>query len=164
MTFTAPHITKRISAFRRTRWSLFHSPYEGGIRVDGDGGEIRPDSFYFKEAAETGFNRYNIFFSKNMEEIRISTKADTGRSLLVVKDSFANCFVPFLAGDYEEIIMIDCRYGNRNVNDILKQHDEITDLLVMYNIRKFIHDNNLHKLDSKAGGMEVNEEDFYEKV
>lgn len=104
---------------------LFHSPYDGGIRVDGDGGEIRPDSF---------------------------------------KDSFANCFVPFLAGDYEEIIMIDCRYGNRNVNDILKQHDEIADLLVMYNIRKFIHDNNLHKLDSKAGGMEVNEEDFYEKV
>ena len=40
------------------------------------------------------------------------------------------------------------------MNDILKQHDEITDILVLYNIRKFMQDKNLDKLDNEAGGME----------
>lgn len=143
---------------------LFHGPFEDGITVEGDEGKIRSDSFYFKEAAKAGFNRYQVFFSKNMAKIQISTKAATGRSLLVVKDSFANCFVPFLAGDYEKIIMVDCRYGNENVNDILESHDEITDVLVLYNIRKFMQDKNLHKLDKKAGGMEkFDAESFFDE-
>ncbi len=134
------------------RIELFHSPFEDGITVDD--GENVSASFYDLEAAAEGFDRYRVFFSKNTAKIRITTKAATGRSLLVVKDSFANCFVPFLAGDYEEIIMVDCRYGNENVNDILKQHDKITDVLILYNIRKFMQDKNLDKLDSEAGGME----------
>ncbi|MDE7311676.1 MAG: hypothetical protein K2N87_08710 [Eubacterium sp.] len=140
---------------------LFHSLWEEGVTVDN--GEAISDSFYFIKSAKEGFNRYNVFFSKNTAEIQISTKADTGRRLLVVKDSFANCFVPFLAGDFEEIIMVDCRYGTEHVNDILKRHDEITDLLVMYNIRKFMQDKNLHKLD-QAEGMEIfDAESFFDE-
>ena len=30
--------------------------------------------------------------------------------LAVIKDSFANCLVPLLVGDYKEIVMIDMRY------------------------------------------------------
>lgn len=141
---------------------LFHGPFEYGVTIDN--GETVSDSFYFKEAAKAGFNRYNVFFSKNTAEIRISTKAGTGRSLLIVKDSFANCFVPFLAGDYEEIIMVDCRYGSENVNDILKRHDGVTDVLVLYNIRNFMQDKNLHKLDKKVGGMEAfDAESFFDE-
>lgn len=140
---------------------LFHSPGEDGVTVNEDDEDVVSDSFYFPEAAKKGFNRYDVFFSKNTAKIQISTKAKTGRSLLVVKDSFANCFVPFLAGDYEEIIMIDCRYGRENVYDVLKEHEEITDILVMYNIRKFMQDKNLHKLDQSAGGMEEFDADSF---
>ena len=60
--------------------------------------------------------------------------------------------------------MVDCRYGNENVNDILESHDEITDVLVLYNIRKFMQDKNLHKLDKKAGGMEkFDAESFFDE-
>lgn len=141
---------------------LFHSPYENDVTVDN--GETVSDSFYFKKAAKVGFNRYDVFFSKNTAKIQISTTADTGRSLLVVKDSFANCFAPFLAGDYETITMVDCRYGNENVNAILKKQNEITDVLVLYNIRKFMQDKNLHKLDITADGMEeFDAESFFDE-
>ena len=141
---------------------LFHSAYENGITVDD--GETVSDSFYFKEAATKGFNRYQVFFSKNTAKIHIDTNADTGRSLLVIKDSFANCFVPFLASDYEQILMVDCRYASENVHDILKAHDEITDVLVLYNITKFMQDKNLHKLDKKADGREAfDAESFFDE-
>lgn len=140
---------------------LFHSRNEDGVTVKEDEEDEVSDSFYFPEAAKEGFNRYDVFFSKNTAKIQISTKAKTGRSLLVVKDSFANCFVPFLAGDYEEILMVDCRYGRKNVNELLKEHDEITDILVMYNITKFMKDKNLNKLNQKAGGMEEFDADSF---
>ena len=141
---------------------LFHSAYENGITVDD--GETVSDSFYFKEAATKGFNRYQVFFSRNTAKIHIRTNAGTGRSLLVIKDSFANCFVPFLAGDYEQILMVDCRYASENIHDMLKNHDEITDVLVLYNITKFMQDKNLHKLDKKADGREAfDAESFFDE-
>ena len=39
-----------------------------------------------------------------------STTADTGRTLLLLKDSYANCFVQFLTPYYDRILMIDPRY------------------------------------------------------
>lgn len=140
---------------------LFHSEHEDGILVNEDYGEIVSNSFYFPKAAVEGFNRYNIFFSKNTANIHITTKAQTKRSLLIVKDSFANCFVPFLAGDYKEIYMIDCRYGKENVRDLLEEHREITDVLVMYNLHKFMQDTNLHALDGTSKQMETFDADSF---
>jgi len=140
---------------------LFHSQNENGIQVNEDDGEVVSDSFYFTEAAAEGFNRYNVFFSKNTAKIQITTKAETDRSLLLVKDSFANCFVPFLAGDYDEILMIDCRYGKEKVRDLLAEHDEITDVLVMYSTKKFMQDTNLDALDGESKKMEAFDADSF---
>ena len=53
-------------------------------------------SLYFPNEAKKGFNRYQYFMKKNSFQVEITTKAHTGKTLLLVKDSFANCFVPFL--------------------------------------------------------------------
>lgn len=126
---------------------LFHSKGEEGIAVCEDDGEIVSDSFYFPEEAAEGFNRYLVFFFKNTAKIQVTTRAGTGRSLLVIKDSFANCFVPFLAGDYDEIVMVDFRYGKKNIDDLLEEYDGITDVLVLYNTVSFMEDTNLDKLE-----------------
>lgn len=140
---------------------LFHSEAEQGITVDEDDGEIVSDSFYFPAEAAEGFNRYDVFFSGNTAGIRISTEAGAGRSLLVVKDSFANCFVPFLAGDYDEILMVDFRYGNENIYDILDDCDGITDVLVMYNTAAFMQDTKLDGLGQKEEAMEEFDADSF---
>lgn len=140
---------------------LFHHPSQNDIVVNADNGDLVSDSFYFPKEAAEGFNRYNVFFSKNTARVHITTSADTDRRLLVVKDSFANCFLPFLAGDYKEILMIDCRYGKENVRDLLAAHEEITDILVMYNSKKFMQDTNLRALDESAKKMDTFDADSF---
>ena len=143
---------------------LFHSPGEDGIYIEMDDGEIVADSVYFPKEAEKGFNKYNVFFSKNTFKIVVTTKADTDKILLLFKDSFANCFVPFLTEDYSQIIMIDYRYGKLPVKDIIEQHKDVTDVLVMFNTEKFMQNKKLSRLADTSGeetGMKkFNLEDF----
>lgn len=72
----------------------------------------------------------------------------------MIKDSFANCFVPFLAGEYDKIVMIDCRYSKEHIRDYLAEDSGITDVLVMYNIQKFMQDTSLEILNEKSDTVE----------
>ena len=145
---------------------LFHNLGEKGIHVDMDDGELVAGSVYFPEEAEKGFNKYNIFFSKNTFKIVVTTQAGTGKSLLLIKDSFANCFVPFLTEDYDQIIMVDYRYGKVPVKDIMEQYKDITDVLVMFNTEKFMQNTKLNRLadigKDRTGMEKFNLEDFME--
>ncbi len=144
---------------------LFHSPNEENVRVLFDDDVSVADSFYFRESALESFNRYQVFLSKNTAKIEIQTQAQTGKKLLLIKDSFANCFVPFLAGDYEKIVMVDFRYGKRNIYDILNEYSEITDIIVLYNTEKFMQDTNLHAFDKKSDSMEIFDmDDFFSDI
>ena len=145
---------------------LFQKKKEKGINVDMDDGKLMAGSVYFPEEAEKGFNKYNIFFSKNTFKIVVTTTAGTGKSLLLVKDSFANCFVPFLAEDYDQIIMVDYRYGKVPVKDTMEQYKDITDVLVMFNTEKFMQNTKLSKLadigKGETGMKKFNPDDFLE--
>lgn len=135
---------------------LFHNPGENGLYVEMDDGEVVADSVYFPEEAKKSFNKYNIFFSKNTFKIVVTTKAGTGKKLLLFKDSFANCFVPFLTEDYDQIIMIDYRYGKLPVKNIIEQYKDVTDVLVMFNTEKFMQNKKLNSLadtDGQKSGM-----------
>jgi len=96
----------------------------------------------------------------------VSAKADTGKSLLLIKDSFANCFVPFLIEDYDQIIMIDYRYGKVPMKNIIEQYKEITDVLVLFNTEKFMQNTKLSRLadtgKEETGMKEFNLDDFLE--
>ena len=73
-------------------------------------------------------------------------KAQGKRTLLVIKDSYAHTFVPFLAQDYDRVIMVDFRYSKMSVSMMVEQFG-VTDLLVMYNATNFISDENLYQLE-----------------
>lgn len=49
-----------------------------------------------------------------------SPSAGQGK-ILILKDSYANSMIPYLATDFSEIYMIDLRYYNRNIYDYIKQ-------------------------------------------
>ena len=92
-------------------------------------------------------DKYAYFFGGNYGEVHIENTDKTGDKgkLLVIKDSFANSFVPFLVNDYDDIYMVDLRYYNGDMAEYLKEN-QITDVLVLYNISNFISDRNLYKL------------------
>ena len=96
-------------------------------------------------------DKYAFFFGGNYGQVHIegSPQQETGRNLLVVKDSFANSFVPLILNQYDNIYMVDLRYYNGDMESYLSEHG-ITDVLVLYNISNFISDKNLYKLN---GGM-----------
>lgn len=92
-------------------------------------------------------DKYKYFFGDNYGTVQILSDhaRHQDRNLLVIKDSFANTFVPFATENYGQITMIDLRYYNGNVEEYMKEH-KITDVLVLYNITNFISDRNLYKL------------------
>lgn len=89
-------------------------------------------SFYKTENLEVR-DKYTVFFDGNHPEVKIETDSPSKDVLLVFKDSYANCFVPFLAGDYRTIIMIDPRYYTDNIEDLIEV-EGVTQVLYLYSI------------------------------
>lgn len=56
-----------------------------------------------------------------------------GSSCLVLKESYGNCFVPFLVDHYQTVYVVDFRYAQQNVLQLM-QEKNIRDLIVINNI------------------------------
>ena len=110
------------------------------------------DSIYDDEMLQKK-DKYAYFLSGNYCQVHIQNQKAAskakGKNILIIKDSFANSFVPFVTQDYENIYMVDLRYYNGDMKSYLQEYN-ITDVLVLYNISNFISDRNLHKL---TGGI-----------
>ena len=94
-----------------------------------DSGEVSR-SPYVSEALENK-DRYTVFFGGNHPLVEIRTTAETGRSLLVFKDSYANCLVPLLTPYFENILMVDPRYYYEDLG-LLLSSEPVTDVLFVY--------------------------------
>lgn len=90
-------------------------------------------------------DKYGYFFGGNYGEVTIRMNSDTGRKLLVIKDSFANSMVPFLLENYDEVTMIDLRYYRQSVRKLLEQKAD-DEVLIVYEMSNFAEDANLYKL------------------
>lgn len=110
------------------------------------------DSIYDDEKLQEK-DKYAYFLGGNYGQVHIQNQKAAskakGKNILIIKDSFANSFVPFVTQDYENIYMVDLRYYNGDMKAYLQEH-EITDVLVLYNVSNFISDRNIHKL---TGGI-----------
>jgi len=80
--------------------------------------------YYQKEPVETPLldlrhaenkNKYGIFLSGDVPWGVITTEVKNGRKLAVIKDSYANAFIPFLLPHYEEIYVIDPRQFQQEI-------------------------------------------------
>ena len=64
-------------------------------------------------------DQYAVFLGGNSSVIDIKTVSPEKKRLLVIKDSFANCFIPFLTPYYREIVVVDPRYYSGTIGDIM---------------------------------------------
>nr|WP_317378651.1 DHHW family protein [uncultured Faecalimonas sp.] len=87
-------------------------------------------------------DKYGMFLNGNHALVDIKTTSEKNRRLLVLKDSYANCFVPFLTPYYREIVLVDPRYYYGDLDELIEE-DRITDVLFLYNGNTFFTDNNL---------------------
>ena len=99
-------------------------------------------SSLYRRSALNQKDHYTVFFGGNHARVDITTTADTGRCLLLFKDSYANCMVQFLYPYYDHITMIDPRYYYDNI-DLVVKSESITDVLFLYNADTFLADTSL---------------------
>lgn len=117
----------------------------GGMQVYYDFSEESRDSLYEEKYLETK-NKYGYFLDDNHPFIRIETGIQSpdaeGKKLFVIKDSYANCFIPFLTEHYETIYVLDLRYYRAPLFSLLEEYDTEgdMDILVLYNVIHFIEE------------------------
>lgn len=96
-----------------------------------------------------GKDKYAVFFGGNYGELELTTGRKNGKNLLIIKDSFANCFAPFAAEDFEKVCMVDLRYFRGNLQRYMEEN-HITDLLILYSMAGMIEDRNISVLNNKG--------------
>lgn len=84
---------------------------------------IMPESDY----NPTSF--YSTFMVSDSYIKHITTDADNGRVLMVLKDDYSSAMVPFLTSSFEEIYVIDVRYCDFNPISFAAEHG-VTDVFV----------------------------------
>ena len=87
-------------------------------------------------------DQYTVFLGGNSSLLDIRTVSTSTKRLLLVKDSFANSFIPFLTPYYREIVVVDPRYYSGTINDLMYSY-RISEVLFLYSGNTFFKDNNI---------------------
>ncbi len=98
-------------------------------------------SFYERSHLETK-NQYGFFVDDNHAFVEIDTGHSTGRTLFLIKDSYANCMIPLLAFHYDKIYVVDLRYMNGKLFTFMESYEPESgmDVLVLYNCIHFLEE------------------------
>lgn len=121
---------------------------EGGevvFRVYYDFAEDAVCSLYAPAHLDTK-NQYAYFLDDNHPFIQIERenppKEAEGKKLFILKDSYANCMIPFLTEHYETIYVLDLRYYHGRLLPLLEEYgtDGEMDLLICYNVIHFLEE------------------------
>lgn len=98
-----------------------------------DTGEVT-DSLYNMEYLDKK-DKYSMFLNNIHPLIEITNEtADSDRELVVIKDSYANCLVPFLVNHYRKVYVFDTRYYKGGPSSFINENRGITDVLLLYNM------------------------------
>ncbi len=102
------------------------------------------DSLYVRSYLEVK-DKYSSFTGSNAPIVDIETDTDNGKSLLLIKDSYAHSLVPFLSKHYSRITMVDMRYINVGLDRFLDL-DGYSQYMFMFNVVSFASDQSLPRL------------------
>lgn len=109
------------------------TPAQASCTISWEGGSL---SSLYDPAYLAQKDKYAYFLGGNHPFATVTGSTDNGRVLLLIKDSYANALVPFLTAHYEKILLVDPRYYKTPLTSLL-QTENITDLLVLYNVNGF---------------------------
>ena len=104
--------------------------------VNYNNGNYVTDSIYERKYL-SGKDQYATFLNSNQSTTVVSGNGEG--KLLILKDSYANCFAQFVIDDYAETHLIDLRFFKDSVSDYIAENG-ITQVLVLYNIPNFAQD------------------------
>ncbi|MGN0612324.1 MAG: DHHW family protein [Porcipelethomonas sp.] len=120
--------------------------YENGshvteVKMNDGTAESVSDSIYFRDYLD-GNDKYCVFLGENRAYTNIRTDSLNKKKILVIKDSYANSFVPFLVNHYSEIAVVDLRYVKTSLSEYVNP-DDYDQTLFLYNASTFSTEKNI---------------------
>lgn len=97
------------------------------------------DHLIFPEAAAT-YDGYAVYLNGNHGLMIIERPSAPEGTLVVYKDSFANCVLPLLSQHFRKIIAVDARYYPGVFSDVLTMAEDIRSILYLYSLDSLIND------------------------
>lgn len=107
---------------------------------------VTREGMFFREYLEDA-DKYPVFLSGNHARVHIETNADSGKRLLVIKDSYAHALAPFLAEAYSSIDLIDLRYFKQQTISSWLEENPADEILLVYGLSSLAEDKNLQWLE-----------------
>lgn len=91
-------------------------------------------------------DKYSLFLRGNNNLTVIKNKnLNSNKKILIIKDSYANCFAPFLTGNFEEIHVIDLRSFSPKISEYIN-NNTFDEILILYNYNTFIKETSIIKV------------------
>ncbi len=129
------------SARRYDKIYVYAPDEEISYIVTDNASHTKSASIYDSESL-SGTDPYEVFLGGNSSHVNIQTTNTDGGRLLVFKDSYFNCFLPFILSEYSEIDIIDCRYYYDDIDSLLMEKD-YDSILYFFNLNTFAEDTSL---------------------
>ena len=131
-------------------YTLANNPPELTLTVNDGVETVKHDSLYLRDYLNSK-DKYAAFMGVNSPIMEIETDVDNDRALLVFKDSYAHCMLPFLSNHYSRITVLDMRYINVDVSSFV-DFSEYEQVLFVYSATEFAEDTSLRKLGLTGKG------------
>ena len=103
------------------------------------GVETVSDHLIFPEEAAT-WDGYAVYLKGNHGTLIIERPDAPEGTLVVYKDSMANCLLPLLSQHFRRIIAVDARYDDGVFSDALTRSDDIKAILYVYSLESLAND------------------------
>ncbi len=102
---------------------------------------IKTATLFHEEKLEAK-NKYEVFLGGNYDKVSIETTAPNNNTLLIIKDSYANCMIPMLTPHFSRIVIVDPRYMSESMETVMSEYS-FTHMLMLYNLNTFNDDTSL---------------------
>lgn len=116
-------------------------PIDYNIKIN----EIEKEDSLYDNSFLNKTDKYSYFLGGDKAVIEIETSIKNGKTILIIKDSFANSFIPFAVNNYEKVIAIDPRYFNIKIADYIEGKD-IDEIVFLFSIQNFIQEKALSNI------------------
>ncbi len=74
--------------------------------------------------------KYSVFMGGDTAFSHIKVDYNLDNKILIIKDSYGNAFIPFLLPHYGDIFVVDPRYYNNNIYDLIEEN-KIDEVLII---------------------------------
>lgn len=101
--------------------------YPDGAEITGFTGYDNKRKSYSGQLFDRSFlesgDMYDMYMGEHRPLVKIRTSVSNERRILVIKDSFADCFIPFLTQHYSEIDVVSPEYMKGSLRDFVDPDD-----------------------------------------